>query len=136
MSRPSDKLPVLVSTRAVQRLQAIQRQHKPDQPDSALDKLAGAVMHTSDSALAEFELRPAVLNEPLGEAYPNDKSQLSWDPERDRHSELGVTCTTLCKLHLVHGSIVEVHFVQVAASIYFCGAFADTQHMYIAGFCA
>ena len=110
MGRPSDKPPLLVSARAVQRLQAIHRQHKPDQPAPAIDPALAAVSPTEAGlgVTQSLGLRIAVLNEPVSQTPSDPQDNSSWSSERDISSELCVTCKTLCRLQLLHGSLVEV----------------------------
>lgn len=115
MSRPSSKDPIVVSSRAAQRLAAIYRQHRPDQPAIALVPQLGKALpvddHTSSST-QECKFQAAVLDVPLLHPYDaaatGQAKSSDWQCLRDTHSELYVTCNTLRTLHLLHGTLVEV----------------------------
>ena len=107
---------MLVSGRAAQRLAAIYRQHNPDQPALALSLHFGATSakETKQVTQAPYVIRAAVLDEPLRFAQEGRLSELeprdSWRCRRDVHSEICMTCSTLHKLQLLHGSVVEVTY--------------------------
>ncbi|KAA6429814.1 MAG: peroxisome biogenesis 6-like [Trebouxia sp. A1-2] len=101
---------MIVSTRAKQRLEAIYRQHKPDQPalDVGLPFGAAAAKHTPRETPSA--IRVAVLEEPMsftGTCADVDGHD-SWLTRRDVHSEVYLTCNTLRSLQMLHGTIVEV----------------------------
>ena len=111
MSRPSIKEPVLICNKAAQRLAAIYRQHRPDQPALALvsqiDK--GVAEDQRGAAEQTSTVRTAVLDAPLSCASSTRQPQVTdWQNLRDVHSELYVTCHTLRRLQLLHGTLVEV----------------------------
>ena len=115
MSRPSSKDPVVVSSRAAQRLAAIYRQHRPDQPALALVPQLGRALPVDNhisSSKRETRLQAAVLDVPwlypCNAATPAQAKNTDWQRLRDTHSELYVTCNTLCRLQLLHGALVEV----------------------------
>lgn len=109
MGRPTDQTPVVVSFRAKQRLAAIYRQHKPDQPALDVGPYSRA---TTANETAPFAIRAAVLDEPVHASDENTAKEPQgydgWLPRRDVHSEICVTCNTLRKLQMLHGTIVEV----------------------------
>ena len=115
MSRPSVKEPVVISSKAAQRLAAIYRQHRPDQPALALATQVGKASRVEDQngpPQHSSRVRTAVLDAPLPRssitATVGHPTTTDWQNLRDTHSELYVTCHTLCRLQLVHGTIVEV----------------------------
>ena len=115
MSRPPVKEPVLICSKAAQRLAAIYRQHRPDQPALALAQQVGKatpVEHQNGPPEQSSRVRTAVLDTPLpgtsSAATAGQPNTSDWQSSRDTHSELYVTCHTLCRLRLVHGTIVEV----------------------------
>lgn len=111
MSRPSIKEPVVICSRAAQRLAAIYRQHRPDQPALAVVSQHGKAFAQNQRGAAEqtSTVRTAVLDAPLScTSIPRQPHVTDWENLRDTHSELYVTCHTLRRLLLIHGTLVEV----------------------------
>ena len=111
MSRPSIKEPVVICSKAAQRLAAIYRQHRPDHPAPALVSQLGKVFAGIQGEAAEqtSTVSTAVLDAPLSCASSTRQPQITdWQNLRDVHSELYVTCHTLRRLQLLHGTLVEV----------------------------
>ena len=115
MSRVSTREPVIVSSRAAQRLAAIYRQHRPDQPALAVVPQHGGGQAAYGQTAAPEDvsrIRAAVLDVPL--SYPSDASasgpptNSDWQHRRDIHAELYMTCHTLCRQQLLHGTMIEV----------------------------
>lgn len=110
MSRPTNKAPMIVSIRAKQRLEAIYRQHKPDQPAVDVGLHSGAAAAKKTPRKTPFAIRAAVLDEPVsctGTCAEIDGHD-SWLTHRDVHSEVYLTCNTLRSLQMLHGNTVEV----------------------------
>ena len=136
--RPSRDKPITVSGIAARRLAAIYRQHRPDQPELIVPP------HVTEPFSAETytglldvprSVQTAVLDAPLefcaGFASSALASSTDWQSSRDIHSELYVTCKTLRRLQLIHGSLVEVlthAYLLLASDWQACIASADT-HM-------
>ncbi len=105
---------MIVSDKAKRRLEAIYRQHQPNQPplDVSLHLGATAANERARASRTQCAVRAAVLDEPLycqeQSTAPDHKQNGSWPVLRDVHSEICVTCNTLRKLQLLHGTIVEV----------------------------
>lgn len=115
MSRPPAKEPVVSCSKAAQRLAAIYRQHRPDQPALTLAPHLGKatrVEHQNGPAQQSNTVRTGVLDTPLpgtnSTATAGWLKTTGWQSSRDTHSELYVTCHTLCRLRRIHGTIVEV----------------------------
>ena len=110
MSRPTNKAPMIVSIRAKQRLEAIYRQHKPDQPALDIGLHFGAAAAKETPRETPSAIRAAVLDEPVsctGTCADIDGHD-SWVTHRDVHSDVYLTCNTLRSLQMLHGTIVEV----------------------------
>lgn len=109
MSRPSNKEPIVICSKAAQRLAAIYRQHRPDQPALAVVSQLGKAFAERGAAEQTSTVRTAVLDGPLSCASSTRQPQITdWQNLRDAHSELYVTCHTLRRLQLLHGTLVEV----------------------------
>ena len=111
MSRPSIKEPVVICSKAAQRLAAIYRQHRPDQPALAVLPHHGKAVaeDQGDPAEQPSSVRTAVLDAPLPYTSTSPQPKITdWQTLRDTHSELYVTCHTLRRLQLLHGTLVEV----------------------------
>lgn len=111
MSRPSIKEPVVICSKAAQRLAAIYRQHRPDQPALAVLPQHGKAVaeDQGDPAEQPSSVRTAVLDAPLPYTSTSPQPKITdWQNLRDTHSELYVTCHTLRRLQLLHGTLVEV----------------------------
>lgn len=106
MAASGEPSPLLLSGRAAQRLAAIYRQHNPKQPALAIPSRVTA--RTGSQALLH-PLYTAVLDGsfhiPLQAPESLDEK---WHNARDVHTEVCLTCATLRKLNLVHGSLAQV----------------------------
>ncbi len=101
---------MIVSIRAKQRLEAIYRQHKPDQPALDVGLHFGAAAAQETPRETPSAIRAAVLDEPVsctGSCADLDGHD-SWLTRRDVLSEVYLTCNTLRSLQMLHGTIVEV----------------------------
>ena len=111
MSRPAIKEPVVICSKAAQRLAAIYRQHRPDQPALAFVSHNGKVFAENQRGATEqiSSVRTAILDAPLSCTSSTRQPLITdWQNLRDLHSELYVTCHTLQRLQLLHGTLVEV----------------------------
>ena len=109
MGTPTDKPPILVSLKAAQRLAAIYRQHHPNQAPLAFG--ARLVAAQALDSQPSPHIRAAVLDEPLQvdqDTSADMEPSPDWRFPRDVHSEICMTCNTLRKLQVLHGTIVEV----------------------------
>lgn len=111
MAALGEQNPLLLSGRAAQRLAAIYRQHKPERPGLAVPHQAS----TSFSRQAQPRaLCTAILDVPC-QTLPHTctssrhGSESQWHKTRDIHTEVWLTCATLCKLSMLHGSLAQVH---------------------------
>ncbi len=115
MSRPTNKAPMIVSIRAKQRLEAIYRQHKPDQPALVVGLHIGAAAANETPRELPFAIRAAVLDEPVSctgkFAEADIRGHDSCLTHRDVHSEVYLTCNTLRSLQMLHGTTVEVSHI-------------------------
>ncbi|KAL0039627.1 hypothetical protein WJX77_003781 [Trebouxia sp. C0004] len=110
MSRPTNKAPMIVSIRAKQRLEAIFRQHKPDQPALDVGLHFGAEAAKETPRETPFAIRAAVFDDSgscTGNCADVDGHD-SWLTHRDVHSEVYLTGNTLRSLQMLHGTTVEV----------------------------
>lgn len=121
------KEPVIICSKAAQRLAAIYRQHRPDQPALNLAPHIGKatpIEHQNGPAEQSSTVRTAVLDAPLpgtsSTATAGWPKTPDWQSSRDTHSELYVTCHTLCRLRLIHGTIVEVLLPYKCIHIHSC----------------
>ena len=119
MSRPSAKEPVVVSSKAAERLAAIYRQHKPDQPALvvglgkalSLDKRKNQSEGPYKIVAAAID---AALTFPNSASNPGQGDSKGWQRLRAIPTELYVTCNTLRRLKLLHGALGEVTFLDQA----------------------
>lgn len=118
MARPSIKEPVVICSKAAQRLAAIYRQHRPEQPALALLPQHSQAFAENQRVPVEqtSSVRTAVLDAPLSYTSTSPQPKITdWQNLRDVHSELYVTCHTLRSLQLLHGTLVEVIPLEVTS---------------------
>ena len=101
---------MIVSSRAKQRLEAIYRQHKPDQPALNVGLHLGAAAAKETPRETPFAICAAVLDEPLRRTgnCADTEGHDSWLTQRDVHSEVYLTCNTLRSLQMLHSTTAEV----------------------------